>query len=160
VAVDEGLRGVAATTSKVAAVVLALFYDIGDAVAGISTGILARSTANLPAGEQAAVAGAMEILFRDPTKNLFFSVGIFAWIVALSAAAVALFWTGAPQAPLFLLALPVFFMSFDQAFPFGSLTLGSFFLAALGLELARCKRTPGEGGTDPVMVPASEASSR
>ena len=156
-AVDEGLRGVAATTSKVAAVVLALFYDIGDAVAGISTGILARSTANLPAGEQAA-AGAMEILFRDPTKNLFFSVGIFAWIVALSAAAVALFWTGAPQAPLFLLALPVFFMSFDQAFPFGSLTLKSFFLAALGLELARRKRTPGEGGTDPVMVPASEGS--
>lgn len=97
-AVDEGLRGVAATTSKVAAVVLALFYDIGDAVAGISTGILARSTANPPAGEQAAVAGAMEILFRDPTKNLFFSVGIFAWIVALRAAAVALFWTGAPQA--------------------------------------------------------------
>ena len=156
-AVDEGLRGVAATTSKVAAVVLALFYDIGDAVAGISTGILARSTANPPAGEQAAVAGAMEILFRDPTKNLFFSVGIFAWIVALRAA-VALFWTGAPQAPLFLLALPVFFMSFDQAFPFGSLTLKSFFLAALGLELARRKRTPGEGGTDPVMVPASEGS--
>ena len=47
----EGLRGVAATTSKVAAVVFALFYDIGDAVAGISTGILARSAANLPAGE-------------------------------------------------------------------------------------------------------------
>jgi hypothetical protein len=126
-------------------------------VAEISTGILARSTANPPAGEQAAVAGAMEILFRDLTKNLFFSVGIFAWIVALRAA-VALFWTGAPQAPLFLLALPVFFMSFDQAFPFGSLTLKSFFLAALGLELARRKRTPGEGGTDPVMVPASEGS--
>ena len=59
---------------------------------------------------------------------------------------------------LFLLALPVFFMSFDQAFPFGSLTLKSFFLATLGLELARRKRTPGEGGTDPVMLPASEGS--
>src|SRR5918992_6079560 len=58
---SEGLRGVAATTSKVAAVVFALFYDIGDAVAGISTGILARSAANLPAGEQAGVAAAVEI---------------------------------------------------------------------------------------------------
>jgi hypothetical protein len=104
----EGLDSFAATTSKVAAVVFALFYDIGDAVAGISTGILARSATNLPAGEQAAIAGAVEILFRDPTKNLFFTVGIFAWIVALVAAAVALFWAGAPRTPLFLLPLPVF----------------------------------------------------
>jgi hypothetical protein len=156
----EGLHGVAATTSKVTAVVFGLFYDIGGAVAGISTGILARSVAKLPAGEQAAVTGAVEILFRDPTNNLFFSVGIFAWIVALSAAAVALFWTGAPRAPLFLLPLPVFFMGFDHAFPFGSLTFGSFFLAALWIELARRKRTPGEGDTNPVMAPASEASSR
>lgn len=156
----EGLRGVAATTSKVAAVVFALFYDIGDAVAGISTGILARSAANLPAEEQAAVAGAVEMLFRDPTKNLFFTVGIFAWIVALVAAAVALFWAGAPRAPLFLLPLPVFFMSFDHAFPFGSLTFGSFFLAALWLELARRKRVPDEGDPHPVAVPDSGTSSR
>jgi lysylphosphatidylglycerol synthetase-like protein (DUF2156 family) len=156
----EGLRGVAATTSKVAAVVFALFYDIGDAVAGISTGILARSAANLPAAEQAAVAGAVEILFRDPTKNLFFSVGIFAWIVALTAAAVALFWAGVPPAPLFLLPLPVFFMSFDHAFPFGSLTFGSFFLAALWLELARRKRAPGEGDKYAAVAHASETSSR
>jgi hypothetical protein len=156
----EGLRGVAATTSRVAAVVFALFYDIGDAVAGISTGILARGAADLPAAEQAAVAGAVEMLFRDPTKNLFFSVGIFAWIIALAAAAVALFWAGAPRAPLFLLPLPVFFMSFDHAFPFGSLTFGSFFLAALWLELARRKRAPGEGDTYPAVAPASETSPR
>ena len=73
---------------------------------------------------------------------------------------VALFWTGALQAPLFLLPLPVFFISFDHAFPFGSLTFGSFFLAALWFELAGRKRTPGKGDTDPVMMPASEASSR
>jgi hypothetical protein len=156
----EGLRGVAATVSKVAAVVFALFYDIGDAVAGISTGILARSAANLPAGEQAAVAGAVEILFRDPTKNLFFTVGIFAWIVALVAAAVALFWAGAPRAPLFLLPLPVFFMSFDHAFPFGSLTFGSFFLAALWLELAWRKRAPDEGDPYSTSAPASGTSFR
>jgi hypothetical protein len=126
----EGLRGVAATVSKVAAVVFALFYDIG------------------------------EILFRDPTKNLFFTVGIFAWIVALVAAAVALFWAGAPRAPLFLLPLPVFFMSFDHAFPFGSLTFGSFFLAALWLELAWRKRAPDEGDPYSTSAPASGTSFR
>ena len=156
----EGLDSFAATTSKVAAVVFALFYDIGDAVAGISTGILARSAANLPAGEQAAVAGAVEILFRDPTKNLFFTVGIFAWIVALVAAAVALFLAGAPRAPLFLLPLPVFFMSFDHAFPFASLTFGYFFLAALWLELAWRKRASNEGETYPAAAPASGTGSR
>jgi len=38
-----GLRGVFVTVSRAAAVVFALFYDAGDAIAGISTGILARS---------------------------------------------------------------------------------------------------------------------
>ena len=38
-----GLRDIFATVSRVAAVVFALFYDAGDAIAGISTGILARS---------------------------------------------------------------------------------------------------------------------
>ena len=153
----EGLDSFAATTSKVAAVVFALFYDIGDAVAGISTGILARSATNLPSGEQAAIAGAVEILFRDPTKNLFFTVGIFAWLVA---AAVALFWAGAPRAPLFVLPLPVFFMSFDHAFPFGSLTFESFFLTVLWIELAWRKCVPDEEYTYPDTVPDSGTSSR
>jgi hypothetical protein len=156
----EGLNSFAATTSKVAAVVFALFYDIGDAVAGISTGILARSATNLPAGEQAAIAGAVEILFRDPTKNLFFTVGIFAWIVALVTAAVALFWAGAPRAPLFVLPLSVFFMSFDHAFPFGSLTFGSFFLAVLWIELAWRKRVPDEEYPYPDAAPDSGTSPR
>ncbi|HLL40190.1 MAG TPA: hypothetical protein VK357_11065, partial [Rubrobacteraceae bacterium] len=65
----DGLRGVAATVSRVAAVVFAIFYDIGDAVAGISTGILARSAAGAPTGEQAAIVGAVETLFQSPVKN-------------------------------------------------------------------------------------------
>ncbi|MDQ3317372.1 MAG: hypothetical protein M3522_08600 [Actinomycetota bacterium] len=149
----DGLSGIAATVSRAAAVVFALFYDIGDAVAGISTGILARSATGLPAEEQAAIAGAVEILFRSPVKNLVFAVGINAWAVALIAAAVALFWAGAPRVPLFLLALPVFFMSFDHAFPFGSLTFGSFFVVALWIELARPKQAPDHGDFHPSTTP-------
>jgi len=152
----EGLSGVAATISKVAAVVFALFYDIGDAVAGISTGILAQRAAELPAEERAVVARVIEVLFADPTKNLVFTIGIFGWIVALVAAAVALFWADAPRTPLFLLALPVFFISYDHAFPYGSLTFGSFFLVALWLELARRKPVPDEDRPYPAAPPASE----
>ena len=122
----DGLRGVSVIASRVAAVIFAIFYDIGDAVAGISTGILARRAAELPAEEQAALVGAMEVLFQSSTKNLFFSIGIFAFIVALVTAAVALFWVDTPRVPLFLLALPVYFIGLDHAFPFGTLAFGTF----------------------------------
>jgi hypothetical protein len=56
----DGLREILVVVSRTAAVVFAIFYDIGDAVAGISTGNLARSAAGLPAGEQAAFVGSSE----------------------------------------------------------------------------------------------------
>ena len=61
-----GLRGFVATLSRVAAVVFAVFYDAGDAIAGISTGILARSAEVGALGERAAVE-AIETLWADPT---------------------------------------------------------------------------------------------
>jgi hypothetical protein len=156
----DGLRGVSVVVSKVAAVVLAIFYDIADAVAGISTGILARRAAELLTEEQAALVGAMEMLFQSSTKNLFLSIGIFAFIVALVAAVVALFWADAPRVPLFLLALPVYFIGLDHAFPFGSLAFGTFFVAALWLELGRSKRVSGEDVSYPKSSPDPEVSSR
>src|SRR5215203_1361941 len=68
-----GIEGVIATLSRAAAVVFALFYDAGDAIAGISTGILARSAEAGALGEQAAV-GAIQAL-ADPLKNLLFDIG-------------------------------------------------------------------------------------
>jgi hypothetical protein len=102
----------------------------------------------------------MEVLFQSPTKNLFFSIGIFAFIVALVAAVVALFWADAPRLPLFLLALPVYFVGLDHAFPFGSLAFGTFFVAALWLELGRSKRISGEDVSYPEASPAPEVGSR
>src|SRR5215203_4350515 len=69
-----GLRGVVATLSWVAAVVFALFYDAGDAIAGISTGILARS-AEVGALRERAAVEAIETLYADTTKNLLFDIG-------------------------------------------------------------------------------------
>jgi hypothetical protein len=152
--------GVSVVVGRVAAVVFAIFYDIGDAVAGISTGILARHAADLPAEEQAAIVRGMDVLFQSSTKNLFFAIEIFAFIVALAAAAVALFWADAPRVPLFLLALPVYFIGLDHALPFGSLAFGTFFVAALWVELGRSKRVSGEDFSGPEPSPAPEASSR
>ena len=156
----DGLWGISVVVSRVAAVVFAIFYDIGDAVAGISTGILARRAAELPAEEQTALVRGMEVLFQSSTKNLFFTIGIFAFIVAIAAAVVALFWADAPRVPLFLLALPVYFIGLDHAFPFGSLAFGSFFVAALWLELGRSKRVSGEDVSYLESSPAPEQSSR
>jgi hypothetical protein len=129
-----GLRDVFATLSRVAAVVFVMFYDAGDAIAGISTGILARSAEVGALGERAAVV-AIETLWEDPTKNLLFDIGRYAWIVALVMAAVALYRAGAPRLPLVLLALPAYLVTFDHAFPFGSLTFGTFFVIVAWLEL-------------------------
>ncbi|MBV9455140.1 MAG: hypothetical protein JOZ19_13645 [Rubrobacter sp.] len=133
----DGLHGVAIMVSRVGALVFALFYNIGDAVAGISTGLLAMSIADAPSGERAtATAGAIETLFRDPLKSLFFAIGEYGWDVALIAAGVGLYRAGAPRVPLLLLALPVILVHHDHAVPYGSLTFGSFFIVALWLELS------------------------
>ena len=129
-----GLRGVFVTLSRVAAVIFAVFYDAGDAIAGISTGIIARGAEVGTLGERAAVA-AIGTLWDDPTKNLLFDIGRNAWIVALVTAAVALYRAGAPRLPLVLLALPAYLVTFDHAFPSGSLTFGTFFVIAAWLEL-------------------------
>jgi hypothetical protein len=130
-----GLEGVIATLSRVAAVVFALFYAAGDAIAGISTGILARSAEVGALGKRAAV-GAIETLFADPFKSLLFDIGRYAWIVALVMAAVALWRAGAPRLPLVLLALPAYLVTLDHAFPSGSLTFGTFFVIAAWIEVA------------------------
>ena len=135
-----GLEGVVATLSRLAAVVFALFYDAGDAIAGISTGILALSAQVGVLGERAAVAS-IETLFADPFKTLLFDIGRYAWIVALAMAAVALWRAGAPRLPLMLMALPAYLVTFDHAFPFGSLTFGSFFVIAGWIELASGRLT-------------------
>jgi hypothetical protein len=130
----DGLHGGAAVVARVAAVIFVLFYDIGDAVAGIATGILAGKAASGALPEDAAVS-AISAIFTDPTKDVFFGVGIFAWIAALGATAVALWRAGVPRLPVVLLALPAFLLTFDHAFPFGALTFATFFLVVLWLEI-------------------------
>jgi hypothetical protein len=73
-----------------------------------------------------------------PGLSLIFGlsiVGSGAWVVALIAAAIALRRAGAPLGPFILLILAGVFLMGGHPFPAGTLAFGSFFLAAVWLEL-------------------------
>jgi hypothetical protein len=157
----DGLSGLFAAVGRLAVAVFVVFYNAGDAIAGIATGILARGAVDLPDGEQAAVAWAITKIFSDPTKQLIFLVGTYAWSVGLLAAVVALYQAGAPRIPLALLALAALpyidFFAVDHSPPFNPLALALFFLAALWLELTRRKRVPAETESSPDRSPVPES---
>ena len=126
---------IALTLSRLAAAIFVVFYDAGDAIAGISTGILAHAAQEGELAQRAAVA-AIETIFHDPLKNGLFEIGEYAWVVALATAGFALYRADAPRIPLVLLVVPAIFLKFfDHAFPYGSLAFGSFFVVACWLEL-------------------------
>jgi hypothetical protein len=152
----DGLRRVEVFISRLGAVVFATFYNADDAIAVISTGLLARAAADAPLVERDAYIESMGTLFADPTKNLFFAVGSYAWIFALVAAAFALYRAGAPRLLLLLFA-PAYFLTGDLAVPFGSLAFGSFFLAVLWLELTRRKSASERAGSPVAQPIVSEA---
>ncbi len=157
----DWLSGIFAAVGRLAVAVFVVFYNAGDAVAGIATGILARGALNLSDGEQAAIAWAITRLFSDPTKQLIFLVGTYAWTVGLLAAAVALYRAGAPRLPLVPLALaavPVIdFFGVDHSPPFNPLALALFFLAALWLELTWRKHVPAETESSTERTPVAES---
>lgn len=138
----EGLRGVDATVARVGAVVFAISYNVGDAVAGIATGILAGRAAGAPSAEREGYVAAVQALFDDSLKNLAFEVGIYAWVAALLAAFVVLCRSGVPWPPLLLLLPAAYFMVGDHARPYGSIVFGCFFLCALFVEAYRRGRGP------------------
>ena len=153
----DGLRGVEVFISRLGAVVFATFYNADDAVAVISTGLLARPAADAPRVERDAYIESIGTLFADPTKSLFFAVGSHAWILALVAAAFALYRAGASRLPLLLFAPAAYFLTADLAVPFGSLAFGSFFLAVLWLELTRRKSASERAGSPLAQPIVSEA---
>jgi hypothetical protein len=155
-----GLRGIPAAISRLAIAVFVVFYNAGDAVAGIATGILARGALDLPVGEQAAATWAITKILTDPTKQLIFDIGSYAWSLALLAAALALYRAGTPRlplVPLVLAASPFYdFFWFDHGPPFDPVSLALFFLAALWLELrTRRKRSPARAEGSPDQSPVS-----
>jgi hypothetical protein len=131
----NGLEGRAVSVSRWAIAVFAVFFSAYDAAAGIATGYALRNAQGLPAGAQETVH---EAVIDMPGLSLIFGlsiVGTGAWVVALIAAAIALRRAGASRVPFILLILAGVFLMGGHPFPAGTLAFGSFFLAAVWLEL-------------------------
>jgi hypothetical protein len=136
----DGLHSAAATVSRAALVVWAVFFSAYDTVQGIATGLIARYANGLAGEEQAAVARALEYLVEDSQLGGNISVlallGQGSWIVVAIAAAVALHKAGAGRAVVAATSLSVLFAIHTAPAASGMLAL---FLAGLLRERQRAK---------------------
>jgi hypothetical protein len=137
----DGLEGRAASVSRWAIGVFAVFFSAYDAAAGIGTGYALRNARGLSAGAQEAIYEAVKDM---PVLSLIFGlsiVGTLAWVVALIAAAMALRRAGASRVPFILLILAGVFLMGGHPYPAGTLAFGCFFLATAWLELTQGRLT-------------------
>jgi len=90
--------GRAATIGRVAAVVAAAFYAAFEALVGLGTGILVRIAGELPDAQHTAALEVAQRWWEVPSPTPVISaVAIIAWVVALTATAVARHQAGAPR---------------------------------------------------------------
>jgi hypothetical protein len=87
----RGVDGTAARVSRIALVGFAIFYAAFEVVVGIGSGILANAINALPAGERAAGAGLLADYNESAIIIVLSGLGSIAWVVAVTAAGVALY---------------------------------------------------------------------
>jgi hypothetical protein len=137
------LHSVAATVSRAALVVWAVFFSAYDTVQGIATGLLVRYTSGLAGEEQTAVAGAIKYLVDDSQLGGNISVlmllGQGSWLVVAIAAAVALHKAAGGRAVVALTCLSVLFAVHTAPAAAGMIAL---FFAGLLRERQRARRDP------------------
>jgi hypothetical protein len=159
-----GLVGRAATVARVALVFFAVIYTAWEVMVGLSTGILTDYANGLPAGEQAAVAGAIQDFNEHWVTQVALIVGFAGWVVAMVATAIAARGAGARWPAVALLGLASAFVIHPP--PIGPVALSCFAAGALLLERARgaAARTdvragfaevPPAAATSPESTPAS-----
>jgi len=132
-----GRVGIAARVSQLGAGVFAVFYNAGDAVLGIATGILGLGASQLSPVMQGARAESIATIFHNPVIGVLYDIGKGGWFVAILTAAISLFRAGSPRMPLLFLLLSGFMLwFFDHPTPYGPIAFGSFFIAIAWLEVA------------------------
>jgi hypothetical protein len=86
----RNLTGPAAATSRVAAVVATAFYAAFESLVGLGTGILVRIAGEVPAEQREAALEVAQRWWEVPNPIPAISaVAIIAWVVTLTAAAIA-----------------------------------------------------------------------
>ena len=138
----DGLRGQAATISRLAMWLFIVFYIALDAMSGVATGIQLQHASGLDAEQQTIVVQAVDAMFDDPIAVAIGAVGTIGWLAGVLAAATALHRAGAPRLSVVLLVPAALIFSLNHEPPLGPIAFGCFFLAAARLELVHWKPAP------------------
>jgi hypothetical protein len=144
------LPGRAATVTRIAMPVFAVFYGVWEALFGIATGLLTETANGLSGPERQGVIEAIDDIVASPVfgePGLFVSIGSLAWWAGIAGAIVALRHAGAGRTPLILLALGGL-MTFHV--PIGPPALVCLSAAAFLIERRRAEL----GAPSPRPVPA------
>jgi hypothetical protein len=137
----HGLKGGAATVSRIALISFVGFYTAYEVTVGLGTGVLVDYANGLPATEQAAVAGAIQdynenAILGDPA-SVSLILGFFGWVVAMMAAAIAFRRAGAGWPVTLLLGGASLFAIHPP--PVGPVGLVCFAAAAVLVERWRAR---------------------
>jgi hypothetical protein len=137
----NGLKGTAATVSRVALVFFLVFYTAYEVTVGVGTGVLVDYANGLPPDEQAVVADAIQeynrsVVLGDPA-SISLILGFFGWVVAMVAAGVAFRKAGASWPITILVGGAALFAIHPP--PVGPIGLVSFVAAAVLIERWRAR---------------------
>jgi hypothetical protein len=135
----SGLSGTAAMVSRVAVVFFLVFYGAFDGIVGLGTGVLVWLRQMLSASDQAAAAQLVEAFWDarlDPASLIpvVILTGGLSWLVAATAAGLALRRAGVPRLAPWLLFLAGLFFGIDHPFPTGTLGMICLLVAVILLE--------------------------
>ena len=131
----NGLRGQAATISRMALWVFIVFYIALDAISGVTIGIQLQHARGLDAEQMTIVVQAADAQFEAPIVYAIGAIGTIGWLVGVLAAATALQRAGAPRLSVALLVPAAVIFALNHEPPLGPIAFGCFFLAAARLEL-------------------------
>jgi len=87
----RGIDGTAAQVSRVALVVFAVFYSGYEVAVGIGSGIFADAINGLPAAERGTGADLLQSYNESTVLAVVSAIGSIAWVVAVTAAGIALY---------------------------------------------------------------------
>jgi hypothetical protein len=129
----RGIEGTAATVSRVALVVFAVVYAAFEVTVGIGSGIIGDAVNALPAGERAAGAEMLTTYNESDVITVLSTIGSVAWLVAVTAAGLALYRrahtaSSVAVVALFLISAPGIVI---HVTPFGPVGLVLFIVALL-----------------------------
>jgi hypothetical protein len=149
----DGLRGPAATVSRVALLVFGIVYTAFDSVQGIAMGVMVQQGHDLAEAEQGAVHNLIEA-YQDSLITGYFNVlggvGSLAWLVALMAAAVALRRAGAGTLAVVCMVLAGVVFGIGHPAPFGPIGMVFLLIAVWRLEGERRVRAARPVSDGPV----------